>query len=240
MQIKILHEDNHLLILHKPAGVLTQPDYKKHVSMYDHAKSYIKTAYSKPGNVYIGIVNRLDFPVTGINLFAKTSKCAARMHKIFLQKDIHKFYLALTNNSSNIFTDWMLLEHNLYREKDLSIITNSKKNTAKVTIGIKTIFEDSDRQLHLIKLITGKKHQIRTQLSHIGSPIIGDKKYKSKEAFANNQIALHAVFIKFMHPVKKQLLEIYDDNYSDILKVLKIDKKHIYNSVLKNIDNYNL
>ena len=203
--INILYEDNHLLVVNKPANMPVCLDESNDIDLLSKLKEYIKIKYNKPGNVYLGLVHRLDRPVEGIIVFAKTSKAASRLSSQIKNNQFHKTYYAVIENKPNTsgtFTD--------YLEK------NEKTNTSYVTTenkGKKSILEynliNSKNNLSLVKinLLTGRHHQIRVQFSHHGYPLYGDHKYNKNFIKDNKEnIALIAASLSFNHPVTKELL----------------------------------
>ncbi len=200
----ILYEDNHLVGVNKPAGVLSQGDGSKRESLLDAVREYIRVKYQKPGNVFIGLVHRLDLPVTGAMIFARTSKAARRLHQEFLHKRTRKFYLALVQDKGALKTGWQLLEGYTLRKGDRTEITASPvKDAQSAILKYLKIAMHRDYSLLLIQLETGRKHQIRAQLAHEGYPVLGDRRYGS-HAETGNAIALHACFLRFRHPVRDE------------------------------------
>ncbi len=199
----VLYEDNHLLAVCKPAGLPTMGVASDRASLLTVAKEYIKQKYDKPGNVYLGIVSRLDAPVTGIVLIARTSKAARRLSEQFRNRDIDKRYWALVQRpprpSAATWTDWLRKDE---RHRKVAICDAECVGAQQATLSYKTL-TIAKSVVHLeIELLTGRKHQIRVQMSAHNSPVLGDRKYGSNAKFPNG-IALHARELQFVHPVRK-------------------------------------
>ncbi len=203
--ITILFEDNHLLAIHKPAGVLSQEDYSGDPDVLTLCKAYLKREYNKPGNVFLGLVHRLDRPVAGVMLLAKTSKAASRISEQIRKRTVKKRYLAVVEGNPE---DNGMLMHYLLKNRDTNRVTvvepgNSKAQKSELT------FHKTDQKKNLallnITLITGRPHQIRVQLSHEGFPIVGDSKYGQS---ASSEIALFASELEVIHPTLKKPVNI--------------------------------
>ena len=205
----ILYEDNHLIIINKPSGIPVQNDKSGDVSLLDIAKNYIKTTYNKPGNVYIGLPHRIDRPTSGIVILSKTSKCLSRMTGIFREKKIKKKYWAVVqkkiHNNSNLLTHY--LKKNKKNNKSYSS-KREKKGFLKAELQFLLIKKLHNYFLYEINLISGRHHQIRAQLSSIGSPIKGDIKYGFKRTNKDGSIHLHSREVFFKHPIKKTNINI--------------------------------
>lgn len=199
--MQILYEDNHIIVVIKECNIPVQEDNSKDLDMLTMIKQYIKEKYNKPGNVYLGLVHRLDRPVGGVMVFAKTSKAASRLSEQIRNKSIEKRYIALTHNHTK--------EHEILKDK---LLKNEKTNTSKIdekgkyaTLEYNLIEYRNNMSLIDINLLTGRHHQIRVQLSHHGYPIYGDQRYGiDKEGI---QIHLWAYKLKFKHPVKDEIME---------------------------------
>jgi 23S rRNA pseudouridine1911/1915/1917 synthase len=206
---EVLYEDNHLLIVNKPAMLPTMgvPDDRQ--SLIQLAKEYIKRKYSKPGNVYLGIVSRLDAPVTGIVVMARTSKAAARLSAQFRDRHVQKIYWSLVTGvpspREGSCHHWLRKDERHRRVH----VTQADLDTAQEARLQYRVLEQVKGDLSLVEvqLETGRKHQIRVQLAAIGHPICGDRKYGSQSAFPDG-IALHARRLILEHPVRRQPLEI--------------------------------
>lgn len=206
---QILFEDNHLIAVNKLAGQLVQGDKTGDLSLIDLLKEYLKITYNKPGNVFLGCIHRIDRPVSGVCIFAKTSKSLARMNKLFVDRTIEKIYFAAVSEKPTKQTD--RLTNYLYKDqrKNKSFVSSSKNKEAKKAILDYTLVHSSESfNVLKIKLATGRPHQIRVQLAFNLSPIIGDLKYGYPKSNADHSICLHCQALKFIHPVSKQDIEI--------------------------------
>lgn len=198
----ILFEDNHIIIINKVSGQLVQPDKEKNDSLEEDIKAYIKKRDSKPGNVFLGVIHRIDRPVSGVVLFAKTSKALARLNQMQQERKIKKVYWAITANSPQKSEG--TLEHYIVRNesKNISIVKTKEAKNAKLAVLNYSILAKSDLYyLWQIELLTGRHHQIRCQLSYIQCPIRGDVKYGFPRANPDKSISLHARMLSFLHPV---------------------------------------
>ena len=214
----ILYEDNHLLVVNKRCGDLVQPDPNGSSALENEIKEFLKVRDSKPGDVFLGVVHRIDRPVSGGVLFAKTSKALSRLNEQLRNGEIHKVYWAVVESRPE--QEQATLKHYILRDgrSNRSFCYASPKPEAKearlqyVTLGC------SDRYtLVEVNLLTGRHHQIRAQLSKIGCPIKGDLKYGAKRSNAGGGISLHSRTIEFVHPVRKEAIKIVapvpkDDN----------------------------
>ncbi len=199
--INVVYEDNHLLVVEKPINIPTQEDNTKDKDLLSILKEYLKEKYGKTGNVYLGLVHRLDRPVGGIMVFAKTSKCASRLSEQIRDKKFNKVYNAVVMNKIN---DEGKLTDYLLKDTKKNIVKVDK--TGKLSIlNYKKIKTIDDMNLVQINLETGRSHQIRVQMSHNGNPLFGDQKY-NKNAKVGEQIALFSKKIEFYHPVTHELL----------------------------------
>ncbi|WP_165732489.1 RluA family pseudouridine synthase [Polaribacter sp. 20A6] len=207
--LQILFEDNHIIIVNKRAGDITQGDKTGDKPLSDVVKEYIKDKYSKPGNVYLGVVHRLDRPTSGIIIFAKTSKSLERLNKMLREKTIHKTYWAVVKNSPKKEKDTLInfLKKNPKNNKSTAYakeIDGSKKAILHYAV-IKKL---DNYSLIEVDLETGRHHQIRSQLSNIGCPIKGDLKYGFDRSNKDGSIHLHARRIQFIHPVTKEQVTV--------------------------------
>jgi 23S rRNA pseudouridine1911/1915/1917 synthase len=202
MKYKVLFEDNHLIIVNKPAGVLVHGDKTRDRTLVDEVKSYIKEKYQKPGAVYLGVIHRLDRPVSGAIVFARTSKALVRMNKLFKDRKIEKIYHALTDHRPPEIED--RITHYILKDsiKNISKAFRSEKNGAKKAILEYELIAEIDRiNLMSVNPVTGRPHQIRVQLMTLGCPIIGDLKYGYAIPNKDKSICLHCYQLKFIHPV---------------------------------------
>lgn len=223
MQLEILFEDNHLLIVNKPSGMPTQGDRSKDKSLLDIAKEYIKSKYNKPGNVYLGLPHRLDRPTSGIVVLAKTSKALERLTKMFKNHQITKIYWAVVDKMPQQISG--SLTHYIYRDtkKNKSFAFDTERKDTKIAKLNYKVIANSDKYFLLeIELLTGRHHQIRAQLAKIGCHIKGDLKYGAKRSNKQGGIYLHSRKIEFIHPVKKEQIRITAPTPQDSLwKIFK-------------------
>lgn len=206
---KVLYEDNHLIAVNKPCGTPVQPDESGDKSLLEYVKDYIKDKYKKPGDVYLGLIHRLDRPVSGVVVMAKTSKALTRMNELFRTRDVEKSYWALTKNKpvsdEETLTHYLIKDH----EKNSSKAFNKEKKGTKKAV-LDYVFKGrlGEKFLLEVSLHTGRHHQIRVQLAKIGLNIIGDFRYGYKRPNKDRSICLHARRLAFSHPVKKESVEI--------------------------------
>lgn len=207
--LQILHEDNHIIILNKRSGDIVQGDKTGDKPLSDVVKEYIKDTYSKPGNVYVGVVHRLDRPTSGIVIFAKTSKALERLNKMLREKVIHKTYWAIVKEKPKKSSDTLIsyLKKNPKNNK-ATVFSKPTPEAKKAILHYKTTQTLDNYYLLEIDLETGRHHQIRAQLAAIGSPIKGDLKYNFNRSNKDGSIHLHARAIKFIHPVSKEEINI--------------------------------
>lgn len=211
-KLTVLYEDNHLIAVNKPAGWLVQGDETGDKPLSEFVKEYIKKKYNKPGAVYLGVIHRLDRPVSGVCVFARTSKALERMNKLFKERDLTKTYLAVVNERPNPYFGH--LTHYLIKNKERNIAkafdrpSNRNKNAKKSDLDYELLAEVGDNYLLKVTPQTGRPHQIRVQLSTIGYPIMGDLKYGAPKANPDASIHLHAYQLDFIHPVKKEPIQI--------------------------------
>lgn len=199
--INVIHEDNHLLVVEKPINIPTQEDNTKDKDLLTILKEYIKEKYNKPGNVYLGLVHRLDRPVGGIMVFARTSKAASRLSEQVRNKTFKKTYNAVViGNIENTGK----LKDNLLKDEKRNIV-KMDKNGKEAILNFKKLNYKNNMSLVEINLKTGRSHQIRVQMAHHGYPLFGDQKY-NKTAKVGEQIALFAKKIEFIHPTTNELL----------------------------------
>ena len=207
--MEILYEDNHIIAVNKNSSEIVQGDKTGDTPLSETLKTYIKEKYNKPGDVFLGVTHRLDRPVSGIVLFARTSKALTRLNAMFRDKEIKKNYLAIVKNRPN--ETEAQLEHYLVRnEKQNKSYAHDveKPNSKKAVLRYKLVASSDNYSLLEIELETGRHHQIRCQLAKIGSPIKGDLKYGFPRSNPNGGISLHARSVEFIHPVSKQEIKI--------------------------------
>jgi 23S rRNA pseudouridine1911/1915/1917 synthase len=204
----ILFEDNHLLVVAKPAGLPTMGVGEGRPSLLATAREYIKRRYGKPGNVYLGIVSRLDAPVTGAVVLARTSKAAARLTEQLRSGSVAKIYWALVEGapapSETTCVDWLRKDE---RHRKMHVTHAGHPQAKEARLAYTTLEELPRATLVQVRLETGRKHQIRVQLARRGYPIVGDRKYGAKTTFPAG-IALHSRKIEFVHPVRRTPLRL--------------------------------
>lgn len=207
--LQVLHEDNHLIVINKRPGDIVQGDKTGDMPLSEVVKEYIKVKYNKPGNVYLGVVHRLDRPTSGIVVFAKTSKALPRLNKLFKDKEAKKTYWAVIKNAPPKTEDTLVhyLKRNPKQNKSFAH-TKEVPDSKKAILEYRLLKKLDNYYLLEIDLQTGRHHQIRSQLSAVGSPIKGDLKYGFDRSNKDASIHLHARKITFVHPVKKEKLEI--------------------------------
>ena len=205
----ILFEDNHIIAINKTNSDLVQGDKTGDETLADKVKIYIKDKYSKPGDVYLGVTHRLDRPVSGVVLFARTSKALTRLNNMFKEKEVKKTYWAIVKEKPPKAED--TINHYLVRnpKKNKSFAYDKEMKESKLaSLSYKIIASSDKYQLLEIDLHTGRHHQIRSQLAKIGCPIKGDLKYGFSRSNPDGGISLHAREITFVHPVKKESVTI--------------------------------
>ncbi len=208
--MKAVYEDNHIIIVAKSSGEIVQGDKTGDVPLSETVKQYIKEKYHKPGNVFLGVVHRLDRPVSGLVVFAKTSKALSRLCNMFRDGDVHKTYWAITKNQpkqpQGTITSWLV--RNEKQNKSYSYdheVPNSKKAILKYRL----IGHTDNYSLLEVNLLTGRHHQIRCQLASIGCAIKGDLKYGAPRSNPDGSISLLARRVQFTHPVSKEPIDIF-------------------------------
>ena len=207
--LQVLFEDNHILIVNKRAGDITQGDKTGDKPLNDVVKEYIKDKYNKPGNVFIGTVHRLDRPTSGVVIFARTSKALERLNNMLREKSIQKTYWALVKNKPKKTKDTLTNFLKKDSKKNKSFVYKKEIDGSKKAILHYSVLKNLDTYTLLeIDLETGRHHQIRTQLANIGCPIKGDLKYGFARSNKDGSISLHARKIEFVHPVSKEYIKI--------------------------------
>ena len=207
--MNVLYEDNHIIVINKAAGEIVQGDKTGDKSLCDTMKLYIKEKYAKPGNVFIGLPHRLDRPVSGIVVFAKTSKALERLNRMFSEGSVKKIYWAITKEKPQQpeadIDSWILRNEKM--NKSFSY-PKEVKGAKRALLHYKQIDASQNYNLIEVELKTGRHHQIRCQLASIGCPIKGDLKYGAKRSNPDGSISLHARYIEFIHPVSKELIAV--------------------------------
>lgn len=205
----VLYEDNHIIIVNKTCSEIVQGDKTGDKPLSEIVKEYLKEKYNKPGNVFCGVTHRLDRPVSGIVVFAKTSKALSRLNEMFKHKEIKKTYWAIVKNTPKA-SEGTLTYYLVKNEKqNKSYAYDTEKPNSKLAIlHYKLIARSEKYNLLEIDLETGRHHQIRCELAKIGCPIKGDLKYGFERSNPDGGICLHARHISFIHPVSKELIEV--------------------------------
>lgn len=202
--LNILYEDNHIIVVEKPVGMLSQADHTGDIDLLTRLKDYIKIKYHKPGNVFLGLVHRLDRMVGGVMVFARTSKAASRLSDQVRTRMIKKKYLAVIHGTPKIQDT---LSNYLYKDqrKNFTHVVSKKHKQGKYAeLSYRRLASIDDLSLVDIDLKTGRSHQIRVQFKHIGHPLYGDKRYGNRND--RGDIALFAYYLSFIHPTKKEKL----------------------------------
>ena len=229
--MEVVYEDNHIIIVNKQSGEIVQGDKTGDRPLSDIVKDYIKEKYQKPGAVFLGVVHRLDRPVSGLVIFARTSKALARLNMMFANGQVHKTYRAIVGKMEDGRCkmeddgEWHTLENWIVRNEKQNksyAYDHEVPNSKKAILKYRVIGHSDRYDLLEVQLMTGRHHQIRCQLSALGCPIKGDLKYGAKRSNADGSISLNAHRIEFVHPVSKEKISIEsslpDDNLWKTLK----------------------
>lgn len=214
MKLKVLYEDNHIIVVIKPVGIPVQQDKTGDLDMLTIIKDYLKEKYNKPGNVYLGLVHRLDRMVGGVMVFAKTSKAASRLSEYIRQKNVKKRYMAIVNGTLRVKEEYIRLENYLVKNERLNMSRVVNKNLKNAKLAIleysakkNFIYNFKNYTLVDIDLHTGRHHQIRVQFANIDAPLYGDIKYGQKINKVGQNLALWSYYLSFFHPTKDEYLE---------------------------------
>jgi len=212
MHLQVLYEDNHLIAINKPAGYLVQGDQTGDATMADYVKQYIKIQYNKPGDVFLGTIHRLDRPVSGVLLYARTSKGLTRMNELFKNRAVEKMYWAVTLDQPDPLegklTHFILKDKTKNRAKAYDRMSRRSEGAKKAELEYRVMGRIASHVLQEVKLGTGRPHQIRVQLAKNNTIIRGDVKYGATEANRDGSIHLHCRSLSFIHPVKKERVTI--------------------------------
>lgn len=207
--MNVLYEDNHIIVINKAAGEIVQGDKTGDESLCEKMKLFLKEKYAKPGNVFVGLPHRLDRPVSGIVVFAKTSKALERLNTMFRDSNVKKIYWAITKGKpmpdEGEINSWILRNEKM--NKSFSY-PKEVKGSKQALLYYRHIASSQNYNLIEVELKTGRHHQIRCQLASIGCPIKGDLKYGAKRSNPDGSISLHARYIEFIHPVSKELIQV--------------------------------
>lgn len=202
--MKVIYEDNHIIIVNKQSGEIVQGDKTGDRPLSDIVKQYIKEKYQKPGEVFLGVVHRLDRPVSGLVVFARTSKALTRLNKMFAEGEVHKTYWAIVKNApeqpEGTLTHWLVRNE---KQNKSYAYTTEKPNAKKAILKYKVIGRSDNYTLLEVNLMTGRHHQIRCQLAAMGCPIKGDLKYGAPRSNPDGSISLMSRHVEFTHPVSK-------------------------------------
>lgn len=207
MSIRIIYEDNHLLVVEKPVNIPVQADESGDADLLTLLKEDLKERYQKPGNVYLGLVHRLDRPVGGVMVFAKTSKAASRLSDVLRKREMERTYLTVVRGN---LKHSGVLEHHLWKDTKKNIVHTVKAGHPegkKAILQYETVEQKTGMSLLNVRLHTGRSHQIRVQLAAVGSPLYGDQKYGQHVNKPGQQIALWANTLEFPHPTTKELMK---------------------------------
>lgn len=219
--MEVVYEDNHIVIVNKAVGEIVQGDKTGDKPLSEYVKDYIKEKYNKPGNVFCGVVHRIDRPVSGLVVFARTSKALERLNKMLREGDIHKTYWALVEGkpkaSEGELENYLVSDGRINK----TFVARPGDKDAKLSkLRYRTIANGERYTLLEIELLTGRKHQIRAQLSAMGNPIKGDLKYGAKRSNKDGGISLQAHKIQFVHPVSKRQIHIEASTTEEMQKFL--------------------
>ena len=208
-KMNVVYEDNHIIIVSKRSGEIVQGDKTGDRTLADDVKAYIKEEYAKPGNVFLGVTHRLDRPVWGLVVFAKTSKALSRLNDMFRNGDVHKTYWAICQNApaeqEATLTHWLTRNE---RQNKSYAYDREVPGSKKAVLHYKVIGRSERYTLVEIRLMTGRHHQIRCQLAKIGCPIKGDLKYGARRSNPDGSISLLARKVEFTHPVSKEQISV--------------------------------
>ena len=205
----LIYEDNHLLVVSKRPGEIVQGDKTGDEPLSEALKGYLKEKYQKPGNVFLGVVHRLDRPVSGLVVFAKTSKALTRLNKMFRESEVHKTYWAITKNlppqPEDTLTDWLVRNE---KQNKSYAYDHEVPHSKKAILSYRVIGRSEHYNLLEVNLMTGRHHQIRSQLAAMGCPIKGDLKYGAQRSNPDGSISLLSRHVEFVHPVSKTLISL--------------------------------
>lgn len=205
----VVYEDNHIIVVNKVASEIVQGDKTGDIPLSDTVKAYLKEKYQKPGNVFVGVTHRLDRPVSGLVVFAKTSKALSRLNDMFRVGDVHKVYWAIVKNepkqSEGELVHWLVRNE---KQNKSYAYDREVKDAKKAILKYRMIGKSDNYTLLEVELMTGRHHQIRCQLAKMGCPIKGDLKYGSPRSNPDGSICLHARRISFVHPVSRLPIEL--------------------------------
>lgn len=207
--MQVVYEDNHVIIVFKESGEIVQGDKTGDTPLSETVKAYIKEKHHKPGNVFLGVVHRLDRPVAGLVVFAKTSKALSRLNDMFRDGDIHKTYWAITKNRPTeleaTLVNWLVRNE---KQNKSYVYDHEVPGSKKSVLEYRVAGQTENYNLLEVKLLTGRHHQIRCQLAAIGCPIKGDLKYGARRSNPDGSISLLSRHVAFVHPVSQELISV--------------------------------
>ncbi len=205
----VVYEDNHIIVVNKAASEIVQGDKTGDVPLSEKVKAYLKEKYQKPGNVFVGVVHRLDRPVSGLVVFAKTSKALTRLNEMFRSNEVHKVYWAIVKNApqepERELVHWLVRNE---KQNKSYAYDRERKDAKRAALRYRMIAHSDNYHLLEVNLLTGRHHQIRCQLAKMGCPIKGDLKYGFPRSNPDGSISLHARRVSFIHPVSRLPIEL--------------------------------
>ncbi|MDD6895051.1 MAG: RluA family pseudouridine synthase [Prevotellaceae bacterium] len=216
--MKVIYEDNHIIVISKESGEIVQGDKTGDAPLSDYVKDYIKEKYAKPGNVFLGVTHRLDRPVSGLVVFARTSKALSRLNDMFRKGEVHKTYWAIVKNRPQAdegrLTHWIVRNE---KQNKSYAYDHEVKDSKKAVLDYRLLASGDNYHILEINLLTGRHHQIRCQLAAMGCPIKGDLKYGAPRSNPDGSISLLSRHVEFVHPVSKQPIRLDAPLPSDVL-----------------------
>ncbi len=222
MNLEVLYEDNHIIVINKRSGELVQPDPSGAPALEQRVKEYLRVKYNKPGEAFLGVVHRIDRPVSGVVLFAKTSKALVRLNEQLRDGGFSKRYRAIVESRPPAESGSIVSYITRNQKSNKSYVSATEKSGSKLAKLNYQLLECSDRYFLVeVELLTGRHHQIRAQLSSIGCSIRGDLKYGAKRSLPSGGISLHSYSLEFMHPVQKELIKVIAPLPSDTFGIFR-------------------
>ncbi|MGN0282625.1 MAG: RluA family pseudouridine synthase [Prevotella sp.] len=207
--MNVIYEDNHIIVINKESGEIVQGDKTGDAPLSDFVKDYIKQKYQKPGNVFLGVTHRLDRPVSGLVIFARTSKALSRLNEMFRNGDVHKTYWAIVKNlpkePSGRLTHWIVRNE---KQNKSYAYNHEVKDSKKAILDYRVLASGDNYHILEVRLLTGRHHQIRCQLAAMGCPIKGDLKYGAQRSNPDGSISLLSRHVEFVHPVSKEVVSL--------------------------------
>ena len=207
--MKVIYEDNHIIVINKESGEIVQGDKTGDAPLSDYVKDYIKEKYAKPGNVFLGVTHRLDRPVSGLVIFARTSKALSRLNDMFRKGEVHKTYWAIVKNKPKAaegrLTHWIVRNE---KQNKSYAYDHEVKDSKKAMLDYRLLASGDNYHILEVQLLTGRHHQIRCQLAAMGCPIRGDLKYGAPRSNPDGSISLLSRHVEFVHPVSKQAIRL--------------------------------